>query len=410
MDKNEMKRSYLYKGVTAFLVVAACVLFYFFVYRIDAIWGYVKRVFDVLQPVIFGLVVAYLVNPIFNFLNKSFLPFFKKRIKKQESAEKITNIICVILSLLIFLIVIAGLVALVIPQFITSISNVITVLPDQLDSIANKSVDYLKSNEKLENALIKLLDYEKNWLENELTAYVNKWATYFASGVINVINFFKNFIVGLIFALYLLLTKNKFSRQSKKLLYAVFNDSTVDKILVWLKRSHEVFSGFISGKLLDSLIIGVLCFIGVTVLKIPYTMLVAVIVGVTNVIPVFGPYIGAIPCAALILMTNPVKGLYFIVFIILLQALDGNFIGPKILGDKTGLDTFWVVFAIVLGGGMFGVIGMLIGVPMFAVIYYIFVALVNYRLKKKNKPISSDCYGDCCRDGAIKPSEENKDA
>ena len=149
---------------------------------------------------------------------------------------------------------------------------------------------------------------------------------------------------------------------------------------------------FIYGKLLDSIIIGVLCFIGLSILKIPYTMLVAVVIGVTNVIPVFGPYLGGIPCAALILLTDPMKGLYFIIFIILLQTLDGNFIGPKILGNSTGLSAFWVVFAIVVGGGLFGVIGMLIGVPLFAVIYYIITSLVNFRLKRKKLPCNSDYY------------------
>ena len=181
-------------------------------------------------------------------------------------------------------------------------------------------------------------------------------------------------------------------RQFRKLLYACLNNAAVEHIFKTGKKAHRIFSGFIYGKLLDSFIIGVLCFIGISILKIPYTMLVAVVIGVTNIIPVFGPYLGAIPCAALILLTDPINGLYFIVFIILLQALDGNFIGPKILGNSTGLSAFWVVFAIVLGGGLFGVVGMLIGVPLFAVIYYLVTTFVNFRLNKKNLPTASDYY------------------
>ena len=166
----------------------------------------------------------------------------------------------------------------------------------------------------------------------------------------------------------------------------------MQKIFTTGHHAHKIFSGFIYGKLLDSFIIGVLCFIGVTVMRMPYTMLVAVVIGVTNIIPVFGPYIGAIPCAALILLYNPMKGLYFIIFIILLQAFDGNLLGPKILGNSTGLSAFWVMFAIVMGGGLFGVPGMLIGVPLFAVIYYLATALVNNFARKKGIPTSSDFY------------------
>lgn len=391
-DNKEIKRSYFYKGLTAFSVVAASVLFFFLIFRLGTIWGYVKRIIDVLQPLIFGLVMAYLVNPMVNFFTKHFSSFFTKRLKNKDRAKSISNVLSVCLALIIFIIIIIGIFASVIPQFISSISNVITVLPKQIDKLADRTRDFLNNNERAENLLLKALDYEKNWLENDLTAYVNKWAGNLASGVWNMVTFLKNFGVGLMFALYFLLSKKLFANQSRKLLCAVMKDSTVEKILLWIRKSHRVFSGFISGKILDSFIIGILCFIGVTALRIPYTVLVAVIVGVTNIIPVFGPYIGAIPCAALILLTNPVKGLYFIVFIILLQTLDGNFIGPKILGDRTGLSTFWVVFAIVFGGGMFGVIGMLIGVPTFAVFYYLFAALINHILKRKNKPTDSDSY------------------
>ncbi len=394
MDKNkkEVRRSYFYRGLTAFLVVAASIIFFFLVFRLDAIWGAIKRVIDVLQPLIFGLVMAYLVNPMVNFFYKHFCRYFSKHIKSGKRAEKISNILSVCLSLLIFIFIIIGIFASVIPQFVSSMSNVISVLPSQIDKLSDRIKDFLNANERAESILLKALDYEKNWLQNDLTAYVNKWAGSLASGVWNMVTFLKNFGVGLMFALYFLLSKNLFANQSRKLLCALMNDNIVNKILLWLKKSHRVFSGFISGKLLDSLIIGVLCFIGITVLGIPYPVLVAVIIGVTNVIPVFGPYIGAIPCATLILLTSPIKGLYFIIFIILLQTLDGNFIGPKILGDRTGLSTFWVVFAIVLGGGLFGVAGMLIGVSAFAVFYYLFVALINYVLRKKNKPTDSSHY------------------
>lgn len=392
MGDKELKRSYFYKGLTAFCVVAACLLFYFLIYRINVIWNYVARVLRVLQPVIFGLVISYIVNPIVNFGNNKLTPLFLKCTKSEKKAGKAANIISVCLSLIIFCVFTVGLLASVIPQFVNSISNVITVLPGKIDSLVNWAEEFLKSNERVEELLVKALEYEKNWLQNDLANYVNRWAGELASGVFGMVNFLKNFGLGLVFAIYILFSKKLLLNQCKKLLCAIFKKKSVGRIFAWLKTAHGVFSGFINGKLLDSLIIGILCFIGVTVLRIPYPVLLAVIIGLTNVIPVFGPWIGGVPATLLVIMTDPIKGIYFGILVILLQALDGNVIGPKILGKKTGLSTLWVVFAIVLGGGMFGVPGMLIGVPTFAVAYYLFTAFINHLLRKKNMPIDSKSY------------------
>ena len=394
MDKKEIKRSYLYKGITAFLVVAACVLFFFFIYRIGEIWDYVKKVIRVLQPVFIGFVIAYLINPTVNTINR-FLKKTLKRIFKNKNKPVINNvssIVSVAIGLLAFVVIIGGIISLVIPQFISSCSNIITVLPGQIDALLSKAQDFLKSNKEFEQAIVKIVEYEKQWLQTDLTNYVNRLASGLATGVWDFVNFVKNFGIGIIFAAYLLARKSILANQTRKLMYAFIKDSTVDKILFWCRKTHLVFNGFINGKLLEALIVGLLCFIGMSIFKIPYAVLVSVIIGVTDIIPIFGPWIGGIPCAALILITNPIKGLYFVILIILLQALEGNVIAPKILGEKTGISSYWVVFAIVFGGGMFGVLGMLLGVPVFAVIYYIFAAFVNYQLKKKNKSTNSEDY------------------
>ena len=387
MDNKNFKHDYFLKGLTAFLVIAACVLFAFLVFNIGVILKGVKTVLAVLKPVIFGLVIAYLVNPMIKFFDK-----YISKITRYKVKNRVSNVISVLLAIIIFTVVIVGLFLLVIPQLITSISGFINSFPARLDAISEWGKKFLRENEKLQSVFVRMLEYEKNWLKTDLSGFVNNIAGNLASGVWSVVNFFKNFALGLIFAIYLLLSKDKMINQSKKTMYALFSDKTVGRVLSWLSRSHKVFSGFINGKLLDSLIIGVLCFVGTTVLSIPYALLVSVIVGVTNIIPVFGPYIGGVPSAVLVTIANPVKGLYFIIFVILLQALDGNFIGPKILGDKTGLSNFWVMFAIVVGGGLFGVLGMLVGVPAFAVIYYAFALFVNYRLKQKDKPTNSNSY------------------
>ena len=392
MNNRDFKREYLLKGITAFLVIAACVLFAFLVFKIRIIWSFVAKIISVLSPVIVGLVIAYLVNPMVSFFDKWILKAIGKKAKKPEKAARVADIISVLLAILVFAIVIVGLIWLVIPQLIDSISDFIKSMPDNMEKVSDWGKNLLKENERLQGIFTSVIAYGEKWLKTDLAKFASNAAANLASGVLSVVDFLKNFGLGFIFAIYLLFSKEKMINQTKKMFYALMSDKTVGKILSWLSRSHKVFSGFINGKLLDSLIIGLLCFIGTTVLGIPYALLVSVIVGVTNLIPVFGPYIGGVPSAILVLIADPMKGLYFIILVIVLQLLDGNFIGPKILGNKTGLSNFWVMFAIVVGGGLFGVIGMLVGVPAFAVIYYAFVVYINYKLKKKNKSTSSDDY------------------
>lgn len=391
-DKN-FKLKYFYIGLTAFLVIAACVVFFFLLFRLPGILSFAGKLLGVIQPVIIGFIIAYLVNPIANSINGGLIRFSKRFIKyKMELSQKVAKAISVFGALAVFILILILIFYMIVPEFIESITSLAKVLPGQLDAFIERIYEEFNKNKDLQNIIMSVYEYEKEWLQTDFTKYVNSLATYFASSVWSVVNFLKNFAVGFIFALYILYNKSLLMRQFRKLMFALINNNGVEHILKTGKKVNRIFSGFIYGKLLDSFIIGVLCFIGVSVLKIPYTMLVAVTVGVTNVIPVFGPYIGAIPCAALILLTDPLKGLYFIIFIILLQALDGNFIGPKILGNSTGLSAFWVVFAIVLGGGMFGILGMLIGVPAFAVIYYLIRSFVNYRIAKKKLPLESDFY------------------
>lgn len=406
MRNKNFKLKYFYIGLTAFLTVAACVVFFFLIYRLPGILSFLGKILSVIQPVIIGLIIAYLVNPIANSINGGLLRLSRKYFnKKPEIVRKISKAVSVIGALAAFLLILVLIIYMIVPQFIDSISSMVKVLPGQLDAFIKRVSAEFERNKDLQNLINAVYEYEKDWLQNDLTGYVNSVAAYFASGVWSVVSFLKNFAIGLIFAIYILFNKALLMRQFRKLLYACINNNVVEHIFRTGNKAHRIFSGFIYGKLLDSFIIGVLCFIGISILKIPYTMLVAVVIGVTNIIPVFGPYLGGIPCAALILLTDPIKGLYFIIFIILLQALDGNFIGPKILGNSTGLSAFWVVFAIVAGGGLLGVLGMLIGVPLFAVIYYLVTTFVNFRLKRKNLPCESDYYDSTVCD-KIKGSED----
>ena len=231
-----------------------------------------------------------------------------------------------------------------------------------------------------------------NWLRTDLMTQVNSLMSNLTVGIFNVISEVFNMLIGVIVSVYILYSKEIFARQCKKAVYALFRADRANMVLHITTKSNEIFGGFVIGKILDSAIIGLLCFIGLTILNMPYTMLVSVIVGVTNVIPFFGPYIGAIPSTILIAWEDPMKGVYFLIFILVLQQFDGNILGPKILGNSTGLSAFWVVTSILLGGGLFGFVGIVMGVPTFAVIYYIVDMILDNKLKKKKLPVRSDSY------------------
>lgn len=284
-----------------------------------------------------------------------------------------------------------------IPELYGSIRDMIFTVPSQMNRFIHEFSKMHSSDSTVGKMLASIVeeasDFVQNWMKTDLMEKVNLWMTQLTVGMIQMVREVFNFIIGIIVSIYVLFSKEKFQKQTKKLIYAVFRPGQANMILQIGGKSNEIFGGFIIGKIIDSLIIGVICFIGLSILNMPYTMLVSVIVGVTNVIPFFGPYIGAIPSAILILLADPLKGLYFIIFVIALQQFDGNVLGPKILGNSTGLSSFWVVFSILIAGGLFGIPGMLFGVPTFAVIYYIVNMLVNSILKKKELPTDTECYG-----------------
>lgn len=289
-------------------------------------------------------------------------------------------------------------------------------LPGQLNAVMD-SFDHIQKEQSpvgaiVENILNHASENIQNWIQTDLLRQMNVLMTNITTGAINVLSEVFNFLVGCIVSVYMLFGKETFAAQIKKMLYAGMQVERANMVLHITRKSNEIFGGFIIGKIIDSAIIGVLCFIGITILDMPYILLVSVIVGVTNVIPFFGPYIGAIPSTILIALADPLKGLYFLIFIIALQQLDGNVIGPKILGNSTGLSAFWVVFSILLGGGLFGFIGMIIGVPTFAVIYYIVKMVVEEKLKKKKLPLDTEHYGDVEyleEDGEFTYLEETKE-
>lgn len=384
------------RGITIFLVIAASILFYFALLRLTNLSDIFSKVIKVLQPVIYGGVIAYLLNPIVNKVDKYLLPVAEARIKNKNHARRMTRTVGVFTALFVLIFLIVVLCNLLIPELYLSIRNMVFTLPGQLNRLVEE-INVIATGETTTSAFLKTALEEgtkmfENWLRTDLLTMTNELMSNLTVGVINVISAVFDFLIGIIVSIYILFSKELFSAQCKKSVYAIFSPRHANMILHFTTKSNDIFGGFIIGKLIDSAIIGILCFFGMSILDMPYIVLISVIIGVTNVIPFFGPYIGAVPSTILIMLSDPMKGLYFVIFILVLQQFDGNILGPKILGNSTGLSAFWVIVAILLGGGLFGFVGMVMGVPTFAVLYYVAELFVNSKLEKKNLPSSSEQY------------------
>ena len=392
-------------GLTALAVIAASILIFFFIYKFNVIKQLAVHLVEILMPFIVGGVIAYLLAPVYNVLCRN-LDYYLSLKLKPRRARQLANGLSVLLSLLLALGLVVGLVALVVPQLISSVMGLINAMPGYLDQTSawlDQVFQHYNLGLSVQQAFDNFtVDFE-TWLTNDLLPSVqdlskqlgegvNSFLGGVFNGVLAVFQVLKNFVLGLIVAAYLLADKERLSALAKKLLYAILGVQRGNGAMIRIRYIHKVFGGFLLGKLLDSLIIGILCFIGTSLLRLPYTLLVSVVIGVTNVIPFFGPFLGAVPCGLLILLTSPIKCVYFIIFILALQQFDGNILGPKILGNTTGLSAFSVLFAIILFGGLFGFVGMIIGVPLFAIIASIVTELVNGRLREKEMSLDTQDY------------------
>ncbi|MFR4978550.1 MAG: AI-2E family transporter [Butyricicoccus sp.] len=392
--KNPFHNRYFRVAVSAWLVIAMSILCFFAFYKIDAIIKVIQDISVILRPFTFGFVVAYLLLPIFNSMVKRCEPVFLRMMRNQEKAKNVNRLLCSLLSVVFFLFVVGALLSMVLPQLAESIVGLIEKMPEYLAQSEKWMTNLFSNNPILEENLQQLYmsasDTLLNWANEQLVPQLLKVmkGNLVGSFVSNALSFMKTVLVGFISAVYMLNSKHTFSAQAKKLIYSMFETDTANAVLENFRFIHRVFGGFITGKLLDSLIIGLITFVSMSILQLPYVLLISVIIGVTNIIPFFGPFIGAIPSTILIFLVSPLQAVYFVIFIFILQQFDGNILGPKILGDSTGLASFWVMFAILLFGGLFGFAGMVVGVPLFAVIYSTISGLVNRSLR--NKHISTD--------------------
>ena len=396
-------------GLTAVAVVCTVLLFYDLVFRDSIVLNYLGVLLEILAPVLYGCAMAYLLAPVVNWFER--VLFRRKRAAAHAGWVRSAAIV---LTWLAVLALFYALISILVPELYKSVVRLADNAQRYYYTVYNWVMHQVENNPgflEWANGLLSqyyadsadfttwigglINEYYADaltWLNNNLVPQLQVAVQAVTGGVVGVFVFFKNLLLGIVVSIYLLAGKESFSAGSCKLCYTLLPESRAALTVRGVKAADRIFSGFVRGKLLDSLIIGILCFFFSSLFDFPYAPLVSVVVGVTNVIPFFGPFLGAIPSAFLILLDSPVKCLYFILFILALQQFDGNILGPRILGDSTGISGFWVMVAILVGGGLWGVAGMFLGVPAFACFYTAVRSYAAYRLRKKGLPVSSAYY------------------
>lgn len=383
--KINWDKKYTTIAIYAFIVICFSIVFANIISKLDAFTEKMSQIMAVFQPFIIGFIIAYLINFILKFYEDR---VFKKFIK---GSKKSLRGVAVILSYLTASLIFYVFIQFVVPQLVESITGLVNDIPRYLYDmkvILEQTLNETDISPEYMTLINDKLTEITNWvlqLVTNLLPIIGGIVMAFASSVWNI-------ILGIIISVYLLVDKEKFFALGKKVVVALFNDKHANIILNLANRTNLTFGKFIGGKIIDSAIIGVLTFIILTIFKMPYSLLISVIIGITNIIPFFGPFIGAIPSAIIILFISPIKAVWFGVIILVIQQIDGNIIGPKILGDSIGISAFWILFAILVAGKLFGLVGMIIGVPMFALIYSIVKDVIEIRLSKKGLPTDTTEY------------------
>ena len=380
--KHENRKPYVYAMLAGFGAISLSVVFFFMLYRMQGVGAALKTLAGILMPFIYGGVIAYLLRPMCNWYSEQIRNAMKGKFRRFAEGIAITA------SLLTGLLIMYALIIMIAPQLYRNLVALWESIPDKVDQLVIWATETFGENETIlryfdlsYDAIYTKLD---TWAETTLAPYVTSIVTGVGSSIWSVLVFFKNLLIGVIVAAYLLGSRKKFSRQGVMVIRSLLKPRWADLVLEEIAYIDKMFGGFIDGKIVDSAIIGVLCYIGCSIFKFPNALLVSTIVGITNIIPFFGPFLGAIPSILLMLIESPIQAVWFSLFILALQQLDGNVIGPKILGNHTGVSSFWVLFSILLFGGLWGLVGMIVAVPLFAVIYDLIKRLVFRGLVKND--------------------------
>ncbi len=385
---------YLKWGLTAFAVLVAGILFWIIFSNFSGFYESILDLIGILSPVLYGCFFAYIMNPVMEFVSKLLVKLLSKTKLSEKKVYSLSKTGGVLASVLMLLGVIYALIALIIPNIIDSLEELLSTekLSGYYDTVSRWAHNLFagtKVEHWFENNLDKIWGYAQQWLlELDILSIVSD---VFSAGVSVLATLF-NLMIGIVAAVYILIYKKQLCAQSKKIIISCLRSDRADRVFEIARRTNRIFSGYVIGKILDALLVGIITYIAMLIMDLPYAILIATIVGVTNVIPYFGPFIGGAPSALLLLIENPIDALYFVIFIIVLQMIDGNIIENRIMGLQLGISDFWVLVSILLFGGIFGFAGMLLGVPVFAVLYSIISDAVNKSLRRKRYPIDTDVY------------------
>lgn len=380
------KKRYFYLSLSLFAAISASIVLFFVLFRMQGIGEALNKLSQILSPFISGGVVAYLLRPMCNFYEEILEKALPKKWKETADTMAILG------SLITMVFIVYALIAMIVPQVYESVITLWNAIPSRINQFYTWVVNTYGQDERfapivsiINNSYEAISKEVEAWTKNTLIPQVTNIVTGFGSSMFRLLRGLYNLLIGIIVAVYVLSSRKRFARQGVLIIRSSFSERWANAILNEIALIDKMFGGFIDAKILDSAIIGVLCYIGCSVLRIPNTLLISVFIGCTNVIPFFGPFIGAVPATLLILMESPLKSIWFILFVVILQQLDGNVIGPRIMGNRIGLSGFWVMFAIIFFGGTWGLVGMVIGVPLFAVIYDLVRKQVKRGLYKKGK-------------------------
>lgn len=385
-------------GIVFTVSVCICITYAELIKEWKSIAGFIGKVFSALTPIIIGFIFAFLLNPIMIYIRRG-MAFLFSKLWKNKPYNKLyhsTKVPSLILTVLVFVGIITGFLWLVIPRIYESLQGLVNNMPTYLDDAQKWVEKMFAKNEVLEGKFSEIINYVENnvmtIVSDKIMPNMDTIVIQISSGVILGVKAVLDFLIGLIVTVYLLASKDVLIAQGKKIIYCTFSKKNGNKILDGLSYANSVFGGFINGKILDSIIIGIICFVFTSTMGMEYAVLISVIVGCTNIIPFFGPFIGAIPGALLALMDDPIMFVIFIVFVLVLQQFDGNILGPLILGDSTGISGIWVLLAILVGGDLFGVPGMILGVPVFACVYAFIAVQLRDGLRAKKMSSKTEDY------------------
>ncbi len=374
-------------SIYSFFVICASIIFYLIASEVSSFQIKVGEVISIFMPIIIGFVMAYLFNFILRFYEEK---VFRFNILK-KSKPKLVRFMGLILTYATVALLIFIFMKFVFPQILSSIMGLVNDIPSYVSKITDLVNDF-NSKYEIQEEYYNFIVEKWNEYRDSIIRFATNLIPVLGNIVKNILSSVWNIVLGIIVSIYLLIDKERFLGLSKKTTRALFSEERASRIIELANRGNNIFGKFLSGKILDSFIIGILTFVVITIFKMPYTILISFIVGITNIIPFFGPFIGAIPSAIIILFVSPIKALWFLVIILVIQQIDGNIIGPKILGDSLGISAFWILFSLLVSGKLFGLLGMIVGVPLFVFIYSIIKEVVESRLKKKGVPYETKEY------------------